>query len=142
MFKAQLLKHLLQIPSDRRLAIRLKRDRRLARACGFRRRRTPSHGLFTQFRHRLGEETYQQIFNQLTKMLIESGTLIGKVVAVDSTHIEAYSARAMDNVSGRSDPDARVGRGRTRLHPRVPGPHGLLRGLGAPHSLHGGSLQR
>jgi hypothetical protein len=26
MFKAQLLKHLLQIPSDRRLAIRLKRD--------------------------------------------------------------------------------------------------------------------
>ena len=47
MFKAQLLKYLLQIPSDRRLAIRLKKDRRLARACGFRRRRTPSHGLFT-----------------------------------------------------------------------------------------------
>jgi len=112
MFKAQLLKHLLQIPSDRRLAIRLKRDRRLARACGFRRRRTPSHGLFTQFRNRLGEETYQQIFNELTKMLIESGSMIGKVVAVDSTHIEAYSGRAMDNVSGRSDPDARVGRGR------------------------------
>ena len=112
MFKAQILKHLLQIPSDRRLAIRLKRDRRLAKACGFRRRRTPSHGLFTQFRNRLGEEMYQLVFNQLARFLIESGTLIGKVVAVDSTHIAAHSARAMDNVSGRSDPDARVGRGR------------------------------
>jgi transposase len=112
MFKAQLLKHLLQIPSDRRLAIRLKRDRRLAKACGFRRRRTPSHGLFTHFRHRLGEEAYQRIFNQLTRLLIKSGTLIGRVVAVDSTHIAAYSGRAMDNVSGKSDPDARVGRGR------------------------------
>ncbi len=112
MFKAQLLKYLLQIPSDRRLALRLRRDRKLAKTCGFRRRRTPSHGLFTQFRLRLGEEAYQLIFSRLAKILIESGTLIGKVVAVDSTHIEAYSGRAMDNVSGRSDPDARVGKGR------------------------------
>jgi transposase len=112
MFKAQLIKYLLQIPSDRRLAIRLRRDRRLAKACGFRRRRTPSHGLFTQFRHRLGEEAYQRIFNDLARMLIESGVLMGRVLAVDSTHIVAYSARAMDNASGRSDPDARVGRGR------------------------------
>jgi len=53
MLKAQLLKHLLRIPSDRRLALRLKHDRRTARACGFR-KQTPSHGLFTHFRHRLG----------------------------------------------------------------------------------------
>jgi hypothetical protein len=57
-------------------------------------------------------QTYQRIFNDLARMLVESGTIIGKVVAVDSTHIVAYSARAMDNASGRSDPDARVGRGR------------------------------
>ena len=112
MFKAQLLKYLLQIPSDRRLALRLRRDRRLSRACGFKRRRTPSHGLFTQFRLRLGEEAYGLIFSRLARMLVESGAMIGKVVAVDSTHIEAYSGRAMDNATGRSDPDARVGRGR------------------------------
>ena len=111
MLKAQLAKHLLNIISDRRLALRLKHDRKIARACGFH-RRTPSHGLFTQFRHRLGEETYLRIFNQLTRMLLESGTLIGKVVVVDSTHIEAYSGRAIDNRVGRSDPEARVGRGR------------------------------
>ena len=109
--KAQLAKHLLRIISDRRLALRLKRDHKVARACGFR-RQTPSHGLFTHFRYRLGEETYIKIFNTLTRMLLESGTIIGKVVAVDSTHLKAYSGRAMDNRTGRSDPDARVGRGR------------------------------
>jgi len=111
MLKAQIAKHLLNIISDRRLALRLKHDRKVSRACGFR-RQTPSHGLFTQFRHRIGEETYLKVFNQLTMKLIESGILIGKVVAVDSTHIEAYSGRAMDNRVGRSDPEARVGRGR------------------------------
>ena len=33
MLKAQLLKHLLRVPSDRRLALLLKRNRRVARAC-------------------------------------------------------------------------------------------------------------
>ena len=77
MLKAQLVKHLLRIISDRRLALRLRNDHRIARACGFR-RHTPSHSLFTHFRHRLGEETYQHIFNTLTKLLIESGTIIGR----------------------------------------------------------------
>ena len=111
MLKTHLAKHLLNIISDRRLALRLRNDRKVAKACGFR-SRTPSHGLFTHFRHRLGEETYLRIFNQLTGKLVESGTLIGKVVAVDSTHLKAYSGRAMDNRVGRSDPEARVGRGR------------------------------
>ena len=111
MLKAQMTKHLLNIISDRRLALRLRSDHRVARACGFR-SRTPSHGLFTHFRHRLGEETYLNIFNELTRKLLESGTIIGKVIAVDSTHLKAYSGRAMDNRTGRSDPDARVGRGR------------------------------
>jgi hypothetical protein len=52
------------------------------------------------------------IFNGLAKVRHEAGTLIGGVIAVDSTHIEAYSGRAMDNRTGKSDPDARVGRGR------------------------------
>lgn len=111
MLKAQLAKHLLRIISDRRLALRLRNDHKVARACGFR-KQTPSHGLFTHFRHRLGEETYRGIFNQLTSLLIDSGIIIGKVVAVDSTHLKAYSGRAMDNRVGRSDQDARVGRGR------------------------------
>ena len=58
MLKAQLLKYLRRIPSDRRLALLLKWNRRIAGACGFK-RRTPSHGLFTQFRHRLGKDGYE-----------------------------------------------------------------------------------
>jgi transposase len=111
MLKAQLLKHLLRIPSDRRLSLRLKHDRKAARACGFG-RQTPSHGLFTQFRHRLGEEPYHRVFDHLLSRLLESGAVRGEVIAVDSTHLKAYSQRARDNKTGRSDPDARVGRGR------------------------------
>jgi transposase len=111
MVKAQLLKHLLRIPSDRRLALRLKHDKRAARACGFR-HQTPSHGLFTQFRHRLGQAVYQRVFNQLLRRLLKQGVVTAEVIAVDSTHVDAYSQRAPDNRTGRSDPDARVGRGR------------------------------
>ena len=38
--------------------------------------------------------------------------IIGRVIAVDSTHVKAYSQRSRDNKIGRSDPDARVGRGK------------------------------
>jgi len=111
MLKAQLLKHLLRIPSDRRLALRLKNDREAAKTCGFG-RHTPCHSLFTHFRHRIGEATYHQVFNKLLDRLVRSGAVKGKTVAVDSTHLQAYSQRSMDNRSGRSDPDARVGRGK------------------------------
>ena len=111
MLKAQLLKHLLRIPSDRRLALRLKNDREAAKTCGFG-KKTPCHSLFTHCRHRLGEETYHRVFNYLLTGLLKSGTVKGKVVAVDSTHLLAYSQRSMDNQTGRSDPDARVGRGK------------------------------
>ena len=111
MLKAQLLKHLWRVPSDRRMALLLKRNRRMARACGFK-RETPSHGLFTQFRHRLGKESYQRVFNVLLKQLVDSGAVKGEVVAVDSTAIKAYSQRSLDNKTGKSDHDARVGRAR------------------------------
>jgi len=71
-----------------------------------------SHGLFTHFRHRLGQDTYNRIFNQLLRRLLKDGAVKAEVIAVDSTHVDAYSQRAPDNRTGRSDPEARVGRGR------------------------------
>jgi len=111
MLKAQLLKHLLRVPSDRRLALLLKRNRKMAKACGFK-RKTPSHGLFTQFRHRLGRDGYEKVFSMLLKQLLKDGVVEGEVVALDSTAIKAYSQRSLDNKSGKSDGEARVGRGR------------------------------
>lgn len=43
---------------------------------------------------------------------MESGAVKGEIVAVDSTHLKAYSQRSYDNKTGRSDPDARVERGK------------------------------
>jgi transposase len=110
MLKAQLLKHLLRIPSDRRLSLHLKHDRRAARTCGFK-KHTPSHSLFTHFRKRLGEDTFHRIFNHLIQRLLEAGAVKGDIIAVDSTHVKAYSQRSKDNRTGRSDLEARVGRG-------------------------------
>jgi len=83
----------------------------MARACGFK-RETPSHGLFTQFRHRLGKDGYEKVFSMLLKQLLKDGAVKGEVVALDSTAIKAYSQRSLDNKTGKSDHDARVGRGR------------------------------
>jgi len=111
LLKAQLLKHLWRVPSDRRLSLLLKRNRGLARACGFR-QKTPSHGLFTQFRHRLGRDGYEKVFSLLLEQLLKGGAVKGEVVALDGTAIKAYSQRSLDNKTGKSDSEARVGRGR------------------------------
>jgi len=83
----------------------------MARACGFR-DKTPSHGLFTQFKHRLGKEGYEKVFSLLLKQLLKDEAVEGEVVALDSTAVKAYSQRSLDNKTGKSDREARVGRGR------------------------------
>ena len=80
MLKAQLLKHLWRVPSDRRLSLLLKRNKQVARACGFK-QRTPSHGLFTHFRHRLGKDGYEKVFSLLLEQLLKRGAIKGEVVA-------------------------------------------------------------
>jgi transposase len=111
MQKAQVLKYLWRVPSDRRLSLLLKRNKRVARACGFK-QKTPSHGLFTHFRHRLGKDSYEKIFSWLLEKLLKSRTVNGEVVAVDGTAIKAFSQRSLDNKTGKSDNEARVGRAR------------------------------
>jgi hypothetical protein len=111
MLKAQLLKYLWRVPSDRRLSLLLKRNKRVARACGFK-QSTPSHGLFTHFKHRLGKDGYQKIFSLLLQQLLKHGTVKGNVIALDGTAIKAYSQRSLDNKTGKSDVEARVGRAR------------------------------
>ena len=43
---------------------------------------------------------------------LEQGAVKGEVVAVDSSHVKTYSQRSLDNRTGRSDPNGRVGRGK------------------------------
>jgi len=46
------------------------------------------------------------------KQLVDGGVVKGEVVALDGTAIKAYSQRSLDNKTGKSDCEARVGRGR------------------------------
>ncbi len=43
-------------------------------------------------------------------MLVKKGRIKGKAVALDSTFIKAYSRRSLDNRTGYSDPESRIGR--------------------------------
>jgi transposase len=111
MLKAQVLKYLWRIPSDRRLSLLLKRNKRAAKACDFK-QNTPSHSLFTHFRHRLGKDGYEKLFSLLLEQLLKHRAAKGEVVALDGTAIKAYSQRSLDNRTGKSDHEARVGRAR------------------------------
>jgi hypothetical protein len=68
--------------------------------------------MFTQFRHRLGKDGYEKVFSALVGQLLSDGVVEGEVVALDSTVVKAYSQRSLDNKTGKSDREARVGRGR------------------------------
>ena len=68
--------------------------------------------MFTHFRHRLGKEGYEKVFSILLKQLLKHRTVKGEAVAVDGTAVKAYSQRNLDNKTGKSDNEARVGRAR------------------------------
>ena len=128
--KAQLAKHLLNIISDRRLALQLRNDHKVARARGFL-RQTQNHGIFTHFRHRLGEETYTKVFNELTR----------------SHRSRQHPPEGLQRPNhGQPKRQKRPGcKSRTwkkRIRPRIPSPHRLLRRLRAANRLHCGSIQR
>ena len=59
-----------------------------------------------------GRDGYEKVFSILLKQLLEHRVVKGEVVAVDSTAVKAYSQRDLENKKGKSDPEARVGRGR------------------------------
>ena len=49
----------------------------------------------------------------MLEQLLKGGAVKGEVVALDGTAIKAYSQRSLDNKTGKSDCEARAGRGRS-----------------------------
>lgn len=103
-FKALLLKEMRQISSKRKLAMFLKRNPYWLRKCGF--EEPPDHSTFTRFMERVGADSFEKIFDHLVKQ-IGARRNMGRVVAVDSTLIKAYSRSYKNSVP--SDPDAKWG---------------------------------
>jgi len=103
-FKALLLKEIRQISSKRKLAMFLRKNEVWLRKCGF--EEPPHHDTFSKFIDRVGADSFEEIFDQLVKRIGEARN-IGRVIAIDSTLIKAYS-RSYKN-SEPSDPDAKWG---------------------------------
>jgi IS5 family transposase len=72
----------------------------------------PSYGIavLSRFRSRVGPERLAEIVDQSVETLAAKGRIKGEALALDSTLIKAHSRRNLDNRTGYSDPESRIGR--------------------------------
>ena len=110
-FKAHIVKRLKHIPSDRMLVRQMWKDPRLRRICNIE-DDEPPYGIavLSRFRTKVGPQRLSRIIDQTIRRLVEKGRIKGEAIALDSTFIKAYSRRNLDNKTGYSDPDSRIGR--------------------------------
>jgi hypothetical protein len=110
-FKAHLLRRLRHVPSDRMLVRQMWKDPRLRRICDIE-ASEPPYGIavLSRFRSRVGPERLMRIVDHAVDVLVKRGRLRGETLAMDSTFIKAHSRRSLDNRTGCSDPESRVGR--------------------------------
>jgi len=106
MLRALIYQRLRQIPSWRQLAQTIRSDRSLAERLGF--HRSPSHYSFSDFTRRIGDEVFNEIFYALVERLRMLMPDLGRIVAVDSTQVDAYSKLPREGFRG-TDPDAAFG---------------------------------
>jgi len=110
-FKAHLVKRLKHIPSDRMLVRQMWKDPRLKRICDIEADQQPyGIAVLSRLRSKVGPERLARIIDQAVNVLMEKGRIRGEAIALDSTFIKAYSRRTLDNRTGYSDPESRVGR--------------------------------
>jgi hypothetical protein len=110
-FKAHLLRRLRHVPSDRMLVRQLWKDPRLRRLCDIE-ASEPPYGIavLSRFRRKVGPERLMRIVDHAVEVLVKKRRIKGEALALDSTFIKAHSRRSLDNRTGYSDPESRVGR--------------------------------
>jgi transposase len=110
-FKAHIIKRLKHIPSDRMLVRQMWKDQRLRRICDIEDDEQPyGIAVLSRFRTKIGPERLAKIIDQTIRLLVLKGRIKGEAIALDSTFIKAYSRRNLDNKTGYSDPESRIGR--------------------------------
>jgi IS5 family transposase len=110
-FKAHLLRRLRRVPSERMLVRQLWKDPRLRRLCDIE-ACEPPYGIavLSRFKRKVGPERLMRIVDNAVEVLVKKGRIKGETLAMDSTFIKAYSRRNLDNRTGYSDPESRIGR--------------------------------
>jgi hypothetical protein len=87
------------------------KDHRLKKICDIEANQPPyGIAVLSRFRSKVGPERLSRIVDETVDVLVKKGRIKGKVVALDSTFIKAYSRRSLDNRTGYSDPESRIGR--------------------------------
>jgi IS5 family transposase len=111
LFKAHLVRRLKHIPSDRMLVRQMWKDPRLKKICDID-ADEPPYGIavLSRFRSKVGPERLSRIVDQAVEVLVKKGRIKGEALALDSSFIKAYSRRNLDNRTGYSDPESRIGR--------------------------------
>ena len=69
-----------------------------------------SIALLSRFRRKVGPERLMRIVDHAVAVLVKKRRIRGEALALDSTFIKAHSHRSLDNRTGYSDPESRVGR--------------------------------
>jgi transposase len=111
LFKAHLVRRLKHIPSDRMLVRQMWKDPRLKKICDIEADEPPfGIAVLSRFRTKVGPERLARIVGQAVEVLVKKGRIKGEALALDSTFIKAYSRRNLDNRTGYSDPQSRIGR--------------------------------
>jgi hypothetical protein len=87
------------------------KDPRLKKICDIE-ASEPPYGIavFSRFRSKVGPERLAKVVDQAVEILVKKGRIKGDALALDSTFIKAYSRRNLDNRTGYSDPESRIGR--------------------------------
>jgi transposase len=110
-FKAHLLRRLRHIPSDRMLVRQMWKDPRLRKVCAIEANEPPyGIAILSRFKKKVGPERLMRIVDHAVEVLVKMGRIKGETLAMDSTFIKAHSRRNLDNRTGYSDPESRVGR--------------------------------
>ena len=110
-FKAHLAKRFLRISSLLELERRLWIDERLRAICGIAREESAyGRTVLSCFNQRLGAGRLKLLVDNQVKKLIHRSIIKARTIALDATFIKAHSQRSMNNRTGFSDPEARVGR--------------------------------
>src|SRR4030042_996821 len=111
LFKAHLVRRLKHIPSDRMLVRQMWKDPRLKKICDIETDEPPfGIACLSRLRSKVGHERLARIVDQAVEALVKKGRIKGEALALDSIFIKAYSRRNLDNRTGYSDPESRIGR--------------------------------
>jgi len=111
LFKAHLVRRYLRVNSLRELERRLWIDERLRAICGIRCEESAyGRTVLSRFNQRLGARRLRRMVDKQVKKLLKKRYVNPRIIAMDATFIKAYSRRNMNNRTGYSDPEARVGR--------------------------------